>query len=281
MTRMEPSPDPTPRRPGERIKARRGVLGTIGYEVLDVLQIMGEAASLFFATLRGVRVTGRTRERTMAQLVRVGVDTLPLAFLVSLFVGMVLVIQTAEQLERYTQEIIGSIVGLAMTKELGPVIMGFLVAGRVGSAVAAEIGSMRVYDEINALKTMDIDPVRFLAVPRFLAMTLALPMLVLYADVVGITGGAIVVALDPAIKISVSQYLTNLNQWINTTDVFVGLIKATTFGMIVAVISSAFGLRTAGGAEGVARSTTAAVVWSFVLIIVFDYLIVRATLVLL
>ena len=102
----------------------------------------------------------------MAQLVRIGTDTLPLAFLVSLFVGMVLVVQAADQLQQYTQEILGSIVGLAMTKELGPVIMGFLIAGRVGSAMAAEIGSMNVNDEINALKTMDIDPMLFLSVPR-------------------------------------------------------------------------------------------------------------------
>jgi phospholipid/cholesterol/gamma-HCH transport system permease protein len=262
-----------PRRP-----RRPGPLGQIGRPILDALQIMGEAAFVFFGTLRRIRVTGRTWTRIMAQLVRIGTDTLPLAFLVSLFVGMVLVVQAADQLQQYTQEILGSIVGLAMTKELGPVIMGFLIAGRAGSAIAAEIGSMSVNEEINALKTMDIDPLRFLAVPRFIAMTLALPMLVLYADVIGIAGGAIVVALDPAVKISVHQYLDNLTQWINLKDVEVGLIKGLIFGMIVSIISCTFGLRTKGGSEGVAVSTTAAVVWSFVLIIVFDYFIVRLAL---
>src|SRR5713101_3900027 len=112
-----------------------GVLGRIGSPILEVLQVTGEACVVFSATLRRVRLSGRTATGVMAQLVRVGTDTLPLAFLVSLFVGMVLVVQAADQLEQYTQEILGSIVGLAMTKELGPVIMGFLIAGRAGSAI--------------------------------------------------------------------------------------------------------------------------------------------------
>ena len=253
----------------------RPILTRIGHAILEVLQVIGEAGFLLIRTLRAIPGRGRTWERTMAQLVNVGNDTLPLTFLVSLFVGMVMVVQAADQLQQYTQEILGSIVGLAMTKELGPVIIAFLVAGRTGSAVAAEIGSMTVYDEINALRTMDIDPVRYLAVPRFLAMILAVPMLVAYADVIGIAGGGIVVAADPTVKITVHQYINNLAQWVNMQDVVVGLIKAFVFGATIAIISCTFGFRTRGGAEGVARSTTAAVVWSFVLIIVFDYIIVR------
>jgi phospholipid/cholesterol/gamma-HCH transport system permease protein len=259
---------------------REGVLSRLGRPILNTLQIFGEGTFLFFGTLERIRPTGRTWTRIMAQMVRIGTDTVPLTFLVSLFVGMVLVVQAASQLEQYTQEILGSIVGLALTKELGPVIMGFLIAGRAGSAIAAEIGSMAVYDEINALKTMDIDPIQFLCVPRFVAMTLALPMLILYADVVGIAGGAIVVAFDPAVKISVHQYLENLTQWVNFQDVVVGLIKGVVFGMTVSTISCTWGLRTGGGAEGVATSTTAAVVWSFVMIIIFDYFIVRLALLL-
>lgn len=254
---------------------RPGFLGTVGRSVLEILQIMGEGGMLFVATLAKARLSGRTWNRTMVQMVRIGTDTLPLTFLVSLFVGMVLVVQAADQLQQYTQEILGSIVGLAMTKELGPVIMAFLLAGRAGSAIAAELGSMKVYDEINALKTMDIDPVEFLSVPRFIAMTLSLPMLVLYADVIGVMGGAIVVAFDPAVKISVHQYFDNLTQWVNFKDIVVGLIKGLVFGVVISVICCTFGFRTKGSAEGVAVSTTAAVVWSFVLIIIFDYIIVR------
>jgi len=256
-------------------RARATTLGRLGQGILDVLQIIGEAGFLLLRTVRAIAGRGRTWERTMAQLVSVGTDTLPLAFLVSLFVGMVMVVQSADQLQAYTQEILGSIVGLAMTKELGPVIIAFLVAGRVGSATAAEIGSMKIYDEINALRTMDIDPVRYLAVPRLIAMALAVPMLVVYADVIGIIGGGIVVYTDPTVKISVHQYINNLAEWVNTKDIVVGLIKAFVFGVSIAVISCTFGFRTGGGAEGVARSTTAAVVWSFVLILMFDYIIVR------
>lgn len=252
-----------------------GFLGRVGRSILDMLQVFGESALLYLSTIQRIRPTGRTWTRMMVQMVRIGTDTLPLTFLVSLFVGMVLVVQAADQLEQYTQEILGSIVGLSMTKELGPVIMAFLIAGRAGSAIAAEIGSMAVYDEINALKTMDIDPIQFLCVPRFIAMTLALPMLILYADVVGILGGGVVVAFDPAIKISVQQYIDNLTQWVNFKDVVVGLIKGVLFGMTISTICCTWGLRTRGGAEGVATSTTAAVVWSFVLIIVFDYFVVR------
>jgi phospholipid/cholesterol/gamma-HCH transport system permease protein len=162
-----------------------------------------------------------------------------------------------------------------MTKELGPVIVGFLVAGKSGSAIAAEIGSMKVYDEISALRTMDIDPVPFLSMPRFVATTLAIPMLILYSDVIGIAGGALVVAIDPTITISPSQYLENLREWINFTDIVVGLFKGMVFGMVVSIVACAFGFRTSGGSEGVARSTTAAVVWSFVLIIIADFFIVR------
>jgi phospholipid/cholesterol/gamma-HCH transport system permease protein len=259
----------------QRALATSDILTRIGRVVLETLQIIGEASFVLLATLRRIRFTRRTRQRIIGQLVRIGTDTLPLAFLVSLFVGMVLVIQAADQLVQYTQAILGSIVGLAMTKELGPVIMAFLIAGRAGSAITAEIGSMNVNDEINALRTMDIDPIEFLSVPRFVAMTLALPMLVLYADVIGIAGGALAVLFDPAIKIGVQQYIDNLTQWINFQDIVVGLIKGLVFGIIVSVMACTFGLRTKGGAEGVAVSTTASVVWSFVLIIIFDYIIVR------
>src|SRR5947208_15167966 len=112
-------------------------------------------------------------------MVRLGTDTLSSGALLSIFVGMVLVVQAADQLRDVNESVLGPIVGLAMTKELGPVLMAFLLAGRAGSAMAAELGSMTVYDEINALRTMDIDPVRFLVMPRVVAATIALPVLVL------------------------------------------------------------------------------------------------------
>jgi phospholipid/cholesterol/gamma-HCH transport system permease protein len=245
--------------------------------VLTVLQVLGEATLLFAATVRALVHAPRDRQRIVAQLVRIGTDTLPIGALLSLFVGMTLVVQAAEQTRDVSQGILGPIVGLAMTKELGPVLMAFLLAGRAGSAMAAELGTMTVYDEINALRTMDIDPVRFLAMPRFVAATVALPLLVLYADFIGIAGGALVVAFDPVVKVSVDEYLARMLEWVHFTDLLVGFAKALVFGMVASIVPCTFGFRTRGGAEGIAIATTAAVVWSFILILLFDFLIVRVT----
>jgi phospholipid/cholesterol/gamma-HCH transport system permease protein len=252
-----------------------GLLAGAGRGVLDGLQVVGEAVTLFAATAWACRSAGRHLPKIVTQLTLVGTETLAIAGTVSLFVGMVMVLQAADQLANYTQEVLGSLVGLSMTKELGPVIMGFIVAGKSGSAVAAEIGSMKVNDEIAALRTMDVDPIPFLSMPRFVAMTLALPMLVVYSDVIGILGGALVVAVDPTIQISVSQFFDNLVEWVNGTDIVVGLFKGLVFGALVSTIACTFGFRTAGGSQGVARATTAAVVWSSVAIIMADFVIVR------
>jgi phospholipid/cholesterol/gamma-HCH transport system permease protein len=263
---------------GQRARSP-GVAGRLGAHVLEVLQILGEATELFFAALRAARFVplDRDRQRVVAQMVRVGTDTLWIGALLSMFVGMVMVVQAADQVRDVTQDVLGPIVGLSMTKELGPVLMAFLLAGRAGSAMAAELGSMTVYDEINALRTMDIDPIRFLVMPRFVAATIALPVLILYADFIGVWGGAAVVRFDPAITISVRSYFDRMLEWVHFSDFVVGLVKGVFFGMIASILPCTFGLRTAGGTEGIAASTTAAVVWSFILILVFDFLIVRAT----
>ena len=246
--------------------------------MLSTLQLIGEAVLLLAAACRQVRFGATDRERIVAQLVRIGTDTAPIAATLSLFVGMVLVVQSADQLRNVSQTVLGPIVGLAMTKEMGPVMMGFLLAGRTGSSIAAELGSMTVYEEIGALRTMDIDPVRFLVVPRLVASTLSLPVLVLYADFIGILGGAAVVAVDPAINLSVSEYFARMLEWVKLGDVLTGLLKGAAFGVVAALVPCTFGLRTRGGAEGIAGSTTAAVVWSFVWILILDFLIVRLSL---
>jgi phospholipid/cholesterol/gamma-HCH transport system permease protein len=156
-------------------------------------------------------------------------------------------------------------------------MMAFLLAGRAGSAMAAEIGAMAVYDEIAALQTLDVDPVRFLVQPRILAAVVALPLLILYADFVGVAGGAAVVALDPAIKLSANEFVARMLEWVHLRDVLIGLGKGAVFGLVCALVPCTWGLRTRGGADRIAVSTTAAVVWSFVLILVVDFLIVRAT----
>src|SRR5438876_1468815 len=140
------------------VPRRPGPVGRLGAGILDSLQVLGEAASLFTAAVRASAFVPVDRQRVVVQMVRVGTDTLSIGALLSVFVGMVLVVQAADQLREVNETVLGPIVGLAMTKELGPVMMAFLLAGRAGSAMAAELGSMTVYDEINALRTMDIDP---------------------------------------------------------------------------------------------------------------------------
>ena len=166
---------------------------------------------------------------------------------------MVLVVQSADQLRNVSQTVLGPIVGLAMTKEMGPVMMGFLLAGRTGSSIAAELGSMTVYDEIGALRTMDIDPVRFLVVPRLVASTVALPVLVLYADFVGILGGAAVVSRRPRhqpLRLRVLRAHARVGEARATSSS--GCVKGVAFGIVAAIVPCTFGLRTRGGAEGIA-----------------------------
>jgi phospholipid/cholesterol/gamma-HCH transport system permease protein len=258
-----------------RMPRRAGVTARVGAAVLGVLQILGEVTLLFLAAFRLSAFALIDHRRVAAQMVRVGTETLAIGAILSIFIGMVLVVQAADQLRDVSQSVLGPLVGLSMTKELGPVMMAFLLAGRAGSAMAAELGAMTVYDEINALRTMDIDPVRFLVMPRFVAATLTLPVLILYADFIGVWGGAAIVAVDPAIKLSVNEYFLRMFEWVHLSDVLVGLVKGVAFGMVSSIVPCTFGLRTRGGTEGIATSTTAAVVWSFVLILVFDFLIVR------
>jgi phospholipid/cholesterol/gamma-HCH transport system permease protein len=260
-----------------RMPRRAGVTARVGRAVLSVLQVLGEITLLFLAALRLSAFALVDRRRVAAQMVRVGTETLAIGAILSIFIGMVLVVQAADQLRDVSQSILGPLVGLSMTKELGPVMMAFLLAGRAGSAMAAELGAMTVYDEINALRTMDIDPVRFLVMPRFVAATLTLPVLILYADFIGVWGGAAIVAVDPAIKLSVNEYFLRMFEWVHLSDVLVGLVKGVVFGMVASIVPCTFGLRTRGGTEGIATSTTAAVVWSFILILVFDFLIVRVS----
>jgi phospholipid/cholesterol/gamma-HCH transport system permease protein len=252
-----------------------GLLARLGAGVLDVLQILGEAGSLFLAALRLVPAALTDRGRVATQMVRVGTDTLWIGGLLSLFVGMVLVVQAADQVANVSQDILGPIVGLSMTKELGPVLMAFLLAGRAGSAMAAELGSMAVYDEINALRTMDIDPVRFLVMPRFIAATLALPVLIVYADFIGRAARSssppIPRSPSPSGRTSTacSSGSTSATSWSGSER---GRLRHDLLDRAVHV-RAPHARRT----EDIASSTTAAVVWSFILILVFDFLIVRLT----
>jgi phospholipid/cholesterol/gamma-HCH transport system permease protein len=234
-----------------------------------MLVLLGQTVYFF-------REAPRNMPSIFTQMLIVGYETLPVASVMAFFVGMVLALQTGVELNKYGgQNIIGAIVGHSMVRELGPVMTSFLVAGRAGSAMAAELGVMKVYEEIDALKTLDIHPVRYLVMPRLIACLICVPFLVLYSDIIGIVGGAIISNVHPQIFVSYATYYDSLTDALKLKEIGNGLVKATVFGGIIALVSCYVGLKTSGGARGIGQSTTRSVVLSFMLILVADYLLTR------
>src|SRR5512138_765253 len=212
-------------------------LDRIGGKLLRFNDIFGEMMVLLGQTLYFFREAPRNLQSILTQILIIGYETLPVAIVMAFFVGMVLALQTGIELNKYGgQNIIGAIVGHSMVRELGPVMTSFLVAGRAGSAMAAEIGVMKVYEEIDALKTLDIHPVRYLAMPRLIACLICLPALVIYSDLVGIAGGAMISNFHPQIFVSYWIYYDSLQDALKLREIGIGLIKAVTFGGIIALV---------------------------------------------
>ncbi|MGA3400409.1 MAG: ABC transporter permease [Acetobacteraceae bacterium] len=205
-------------------------------------------------------------------LLEMGYFSLPVVALTAVFTGMVLALQSYTGFSRYAAEsAIPNIVVLSITRELGPVLAGLMVAGRIGAAMAAELGTMRVTDQIDALSTLSTNPMKYLVVPRLLAGIIALPALVLVADVLGVLGGFIVSTLKLGFNASV--YLSNTLNFMQTQDVVSGLVKAAAFGFIIALMGCYQGYNSRGGAQGVGAATTGAVVSASILILAFDYVL--------
>jgi len=252
------------------------MLEALGKKILNAAQTAGEMLALLVETVYYFKEAPRNLPAIFRQMSEVGIGTLPIASLMALFIGMVLSLQTGTQLALYgTQDVIGAIVGLSMTKELGPVMTCLLVAGRIGSSMAAELGAMEVYEEIDALKTLEINPVRYLAMPRLLACLVAVPALVVFTIIIGIFGGGFVAHVNPKINVPFTVYYDNLVQALNYKEILKGLLKDTVFGGIVAQVGCYVGFKTTGGARGIGRSTTRAVVLSFLLIFVANYFLTR------
>jgi phospholipid/cholesterol/gamma-HCH transport system permease protein len=210
----------------------------------------------------------RLRE-TVQQVLRAGNQSLPLVTLIAALVGLILALQSAYQLRRLgALDLVSGLVAVSITRELGPLMTAVLVAGRVGSAVAAELGTMRVSEEIDALTVMGLDPVSFLVVPRLLGLLIAVPCLTLFADAVGILSGCAVgvFVLDQGAR----AYLADSIAILELQDLWGGVLKALAFGGIIGLVGCYQGLSTEGGAEEVGRSTTTAVVRSIVLMIAAD-----------
>jgi len=232
----------------------------------------GRIMILFAQTLGWVFRPPLQGREILKQMEEVGVRSFPVVVITSAFTGMVLALQSYTGFKRFNAEsMVGTVVALSVTRELGPVLTGLMVSGRVGSAMAAELGTMRVTEQIDALYTLATNPIKYLIVPRFLAAMIMLPILVVFADVIGILGGYLVsvkiLGTNPTLYIRRTWQLLELN------DIYTGLVKALCFGMIVAMISCYEGFSAEGGAEGVGRATTKAVVLSSLMILISNYFI--------
>jgi phospholipid/cholesterol/gamma-HCH transport system permease protein len=208
----------------------------------------------------------------LKQIEEVGIRSIPVVLITGAFTGMVLALQSYTGFKRFNAEsFVGTVVALSMTRELGPVLSGLMVSGRVGSAMAAELGTMQVTEQIDALYTLATNPIKYLIVPRFLASVIIMPILTLFADAVGILGGYLVgvklLGMNPTI------YLRRTFDLLGLEDIYIGLLKALVFGMIIAIIGCYQGFHTQGGAEGVGKATTKAVVMSSLLILIANYFI--------
>lgn len=207
-----------------------------------------------------------------AALIEMGYFSLPVVALTAIFTGMVLALQSYTGFSRYSAEsAIPNIVVLSITRELGPVLAGLMVAGRIGAAMAAELGTMRVTDQIDALSTLSTNPMKYLVTPRLLAGVIALPALVVVADILGVMGGFIV--STATLGFNPNTYLRNTLDFMRTEDVVSGLVKAAVFGFIIALMGCYQGYHSRGGAQGVGAATTAAVVSASILILATDYLL--------
>jgi phospholipid/cholesterol/gamma-HCH transport system permease protein len=246
---------------------------------MNMFQNIGEIAVLGWRTALALPLTWRHRRKVLDQFFEIGNASLLMVCILAFFIGAVLALQSGPVLvERGLGNYVGGMVGITMCKELAPVMISILIAGRIGSAMAAEIGSMQVYNEIDALRTMNIDPVHYLVLPRILALALALPMLVLFAVMVGWLGGAIVAATNNSIDIPMQPYFENMRQIVELGDVVNGILKSFCFALIVGVVCCHQGLDTLGGPRGIGRSVTKAVVNSILLIVVVDYVLSRVLL---
>lgn len=210
---------------------------------------------------------------TLRQIYIAGVQSLPVTMLVGIFSGMILALQSGITLRQYNLErLLGTLVLLSMCKELGPFMTAFILSGRVGSAMAAEIGTMSVSEEIDALRVMSIDPVKFLVLPRVIAMTIFAPVITIYANVLGVIGGAIVAKYQ--IGVEYVTYFDNVMETLEASDLsllYGGLLKSMVFGMTISLVGCSLGLRATHGAEGVGVAARKCVVYNFLLILVLNY----------
>jgi phospholipid/cholesterol/gamma-HCH transport system permease protein len=244
----------------------------LGRMFLRFLEDTGRVGLLLVRAAAAIPYAPRYLRQVFDQMSAIGVGSMPLALIVALFTGAVAAVQAAYQLEGVVPlRYLGAVIMRSVFIELGPVLTGLVVGGRVGASIAAEIGTMKVTEQVDALEILAIDPIRYLVMPRLVAAIIMLPVLTIFADAIAIFGGFVVATLS--FDQSSHTYTTALKQFFHMKDLTSGLFKAGFFGIIIAMMGCHYGLRTSGGAEGVGLATTRAVVASCVLILVSDYVL--------
>lgn len=240
-----------------------------GRKTIAFFYFFGGLANLALQTLYLSFSPPFQKDRVFEQTKKAGFDSLPVVSLVSLFIGFIFALQTAYFMQKIGSEIyIASLVALSLVRELGPVITALVVAGRVGASITAELGSMQVTEQIDALETLATNPIKYLIVPRFLALVIVLPLLTIFSDAIGIFGSYLICVFK--LGISSAMYLHVTFDALLYKDLFTGLFKTIFFGMIIALVSCYEGFNVQGGAEGVGNATRRSVVTSFILIITAD-----------
>ncbi len=246
--------------------------GRIGVRFVGFAAYIGGISLLLGQTISWLVAVPQRRPPLLIHFWRIGLSSLPIVFLTAFFTGMVLALQSAYQMQKIGAGIyIASLVALSMTRELGPVLTALVIAGRVGASITAELGTMKVTEQIDALQALAIDPVKYLVVPRFIALVTMLPLLTSYADFSGIIGGYVIGVYK--LGLGSTLYWRMTFDPLVLKDVATGLIKAMVFAAIIAIVACYEGFRTEGGAEGVGRATTLSVVMSFILIVAADCLL--------
>ncbi len=248
----------------------------VGGRVLQGLHDVGHAIFMLLEAIGFVPFAfgKRSRFETATQMYITGIKSLGVITVVALFTGMILALQTGLELRRYGQEVfIGSAVAVSMIREMGPFMAGLIISASVGSAIAAQLGTMAVSEEIAALEVMSINPNRFLVMPRLVALAVMMPILTIYTNILGILGGALVGATQ--LGVSVHAYMDNATEFATNKDLYVGLFKAFVFGIIITTVACHQGLATTEGAVGVGRATRRSVIISFLVILVMGYMITR------
>ncbi len=246
----------------------------LGRLVINICAIIGRFTIFFIGAVHTFVTTRLKVSKTFAQINRVGVESLTIIILTGLFTGMVLALQTYIGFQRVGgEQLIGAIVALGIIRELGPVLTGLMVTGRAGSAITAEIGSMIITEQIDALRTLRINVFQYLVVPRILASTFILPFLTLFSMIFGIIGGYIVCV--HVLELSPEDYENSIRNYVEMQDIRGGLLKASFFGLILSSVGTYKGIYTYGGARGVGIATTQSVVAGSILILIANYFLTK------